>query len=103
MAAPITLTTSAAEFQVRPDGYLQAFLLKDGRKLSLDEPGVGAPADSDFVHAGGKDVHFTLDFQQAEVHEAVGKDGSGKAGGDTGAASRPLGNRAAACALARSV
>jgi hypothetical protein len=24
------LTTTAAEFQVRPDGYVQAFLLKDG-------------------------------------------------------------------------
>src|SRR5260370_37293933 len=60
---PAVLTTSAAEFQVTPDGYVQAFLLKDGQKLSLDEPNVGAPADSDFVRVGGKDVHFTLDFQ----------------------------------------
>src|ERR1039458_10575894 len=41
---PVTLTTSAAEFQVTPDGYVQAFLLldaqkKDGKKLSLDEMG----------------------------------------------------------------
>src|ERR1035438_7673772 len=42
----VVLTTSAAEFQVSPDGYVQAFLLKDGNKLSLDEPNVGAPASS---------------------------------------------------------
>ncbi len=75
---PVVLTTSAAEFQVRPDGYVQAFLLKDGKKLSLDEPNVGAPADSDFARIAGKDVHFTLDFQQAQVHEALGKMGPGK-------------------------
>ena len=80
---PVTLTTSAAEFQVTPDGYVQAFLLpsgqkKDGKKLSLDEPNVGAPSDSDFVRVAGKDVHFTLDFQQAEVHETIGKMGVGK-------------------------
>jgi alpha-galactosidase len=75
---PVVLTTSTAEFQVTPDGYVQAFLLKDGQRLSLDEPYVGAPADSDFVKVAGKDVHFTLDFQQAQVHEAIGKMGAGK-------------------------
>src|SRR5271155_3694536 len=75
---PVVLITSAAEFQLRPDGYVQAFLLKDGRRLSLDEPRVGAPADSDFVQIAGKDVHFTLDFQQAQVREAIGKMGAGK-------------------------
>jgi len=75
---PMTLTTSAAEFQVAPDGYVQAFLLQSGRKVSLDEPKVGSPAESDFVRVGGKDVHFTLDFQQVEVHEALGKLGAGK-------------------------
>ncbi|MGB8012633.1 MAG: alpha-galactosidase [Terriglobales bacterium] len=80
---PLTLTTSTAEFQVTPDGYVQAFLLpdpqnKDGKKLSLDEPNVGAPSDSDFVRVAGKDVHFTFDFQQAQVHEAIGKMGAGK-------------------------
>src|ERR1700737_2643278 len=80
---PVVLTTSAAEFQVMPDGYVQASLLpdgqkKDGQKLSLDEPNVGTPADSDFVRVGGKDVHFTLDFQQTQVHEAIGKMGAGK-------------------------
>src|SRR6202023_3133305 len=51
---------------------------KDGQKLALDDPHVGAPADSDFVRVGGKDVHFTLDFQQTQVNEAIGKMGAGK-------------------------
>ena len=75
---PIVFMTNAAEFQLRPDGYVQAFLLRDGRKLSLDEPGVGVPADSDFVRVAGKDVHFTFDFQRAQVQEAIGKMGVGK-------------------------
>src|SRR5437660_9732520 len=75
---PVVLTTSAAEFQVRPDGYVQAFLLRDGQKLSLDDPRVGAIADGDYVTVGGKEIHFTLDFQQVRVLEAVGKLGAGK-------------------------
>lgn len=75
---PVVLTTSSAEFQVRPDGYVQASLLKDGQKLSLDEPRAGVPADSDFVRVSGKDVHFALEFQSARVSEAVGKMGVGK-------------------------
>jgi len=75
---PVVLTTSGAEFQVRSDGYVQAWLLKDGQRLSLDEPRVGAPADSDFLREGAKDVDFTLEFQSARVLEAVGKMGVGK-------------------------
>src|SRR6202521_4667236 len=80
---PVGLATGAAGFQGGPDGYVQASLLpdgqkKDGQKLSLDEPNVGAPADSDFVRVGGKDVHFTLDFHQTQLHEAIGKMGCGK-------------------------
>jgi hypothetical protein len=75
---PAVFTTSAAEFQVRPDGYVQAFLLQDVRKLSLDEPRVGAPAESDYVVVDGKDVHFILDFQQAQELETIGAMGVGK-------------------------
>jgi alpha-galactosidase len=75
---PVVLTTNGAEFQVRPDGYIQAFLLKDGQKLSLDEPRLDAMSDSDYVLVGGQEIHFTLDFQQAQVLEAVGKMGAGK-------------------------
>ena len=74
----VVLTTSAAEFQVSPDGYVQAFLLKDGNKLSLDEPNVGPAAGSNFVSVAGKNVNFTLDLEHARVSDAVGKMGSGK-------------------------
>ncbi|HUM05353.1 MAG TPA: alpha-galactosidase [Terriglobales bacterium] len=75
---PVVFTTSTTEFQVRPDGYVQAFLLKNGKKLSLDEPRVGAAGDSDYLVLSGKEIHFTLDFEQAHVLEAVGKMGAGK-------------------------
>src|SRR5579863_4980580 len=35
---PIIITTSAAEFQVLPSGFVQATLLQDGKRLTLDEP-----------------------------------------------------------------
>jgi hypothetical protein len=75
---PAVITTSAAEFQIRPNGYVQASLIKDGHRLSLDEPRVGALSDSDYVVIGGKEVHFTSDFELAEVFEAYSKVGAGK-------------------------
>jgi alpha-galactosidase len=33
---PLLIKTSAAEFDVLPSGYVRAFLLKDGRRLTLD-------------------------------------------------------------------
>src|SRR5438105_1696885 len=75
---PVVLTTKTAEFQVLPSGYLQALLLKDGQRLTLDEPGQGTPAESDYLVQDGKEVYFTLDFSQAKVTEAVGKLGAGK-------------------------
>jgi len=75
---PIALTTSASEFRIRPDGYVLAFLLKNGNKLSLDDPSVGGLADSNFVRVGDKDLHFTLDLDHARVTEALGKMGPGK-------------------------
>ena len=75
---PVVLTTATAEFQVLSSGYVQAFLLKNGSKLTLDEPRLGTPTDSDYVVHDKKDVHFVLDFDQATVVEAIGKLGRGK-------------------------
>ena len=75
---PVVLTTTGAEFRVSPDGYVQAALLKDGQKLSLDDPRIGAPADSFLVRVGGKDLHFGLEFGSARVLDAIGKMGEGK-------------------------
>lgn len=75
---PVVLTTRTAEFDIQPSGYVQAFLLTGGKKLSLDAPRVGAPTDSDYISANGKPVRFVLEFAQAKVLEAAGKMGPGK-------------------------
>jgi alpha-galactosidase len=75
---PVVIQTNGAEFQVLPSGYIQGFLVKDGKKLTLDEPRVGAPAGSDYLVAEGKEVRFTLDFGNAKVLESQGKMGRGK-------------------------
>jgi alpha-galactosidase len=77
-SGPIVLTTSAAEFQILPSGYIQASLPRDGKKLSLDEPQEGNPAGSDYLVDAGSEVHFTPDLSHAKVEEATGKLGRGK-------------------------
>ena len=52
---PIVLTTGAAEFQILPSGYVQASLVKDGKRLTLDEPPSDGLAESEYVVSGGKD------------------------------------------------
>ena len=53
---PATITTATAEFRVLPSGYIQSSLLSN--KLTLDEPAVGVPTDSDYIVAGGKEMRF---------------------------------------------
>lgn len=72
---PIVLTTSSAEFQVLPSGYIQASLLKGDQKLTLDQPGANG---SDVLVQNGKPVQFTLDLAAAKIQESAGKLGSGK-------------------------
>jgi len=74
---PVVLKTATAEFNVLPSGYVQAFLLKDGKRLTLDEPLVGKPAASDYVMVAGKALSdFTLDFENVKVADARGKVGA---------------------------
>src|SRR5215467_5225062 len=75
---PVVLTTTTAEFQILPSGFVKATLLKDGKRLSLDEPGVGTSAVSGYLIHEGKDLLLTPDFSQAKVSEATGKLGRGK-------------------------
>ena len=75
---PLALTTSSASFEVSPTGYIQAFLLGEGKRLTLDDPKPGQPNESDFFTQNGTDVHFILDFDQASVLESIGKLGRGK-------------------------
>jgi len=75
---PVVVTTSTAEFQILPSGYLQATLLKDGKRLTLDDPAEGSAAGSGHIMHGGKDLEFISDFGQVKVLEATGKLGRGK-------------------------
>jgi len=75
---PVVLTTGAAEFQVLPSGQLQGTLLKDGKRLTLDEQGSGASAGGDFIVHEGKTLEFTSDFAKAKILDATGKLGRGK-------------------------
>src|SRR5262249_53605540 len=70
---PLVLTTSAAVFEVSSAGSVQAFLLRDGNRLTIDDPKQGQPSDSDYPVVAGKEVHFVLDFDQGKVQEATGK------------------------------
>src|SRR5215471_2220751 len=75
---PAVISTSAAEFQILPSGFLQATMVKDGKRLTLDEPGVGSTGGSDSIVHDGKEFDFVPDFSQAKVVEASGKLGRGK-------------------------
>jgi alpha-galactosidase len=75
---PVVITTRATEFRILSSGYIEAFLIQDGRKLTLDDPSAGSSAASDFVVVAGRPVHFSLDFADAKVADATGKLGTGK-------------------------
>jgi alpha-galactosidase len=75
---PIVVTTSEAEFQFLPSGFLQATLRKDGKRLTLDEPVVGSSGGSDSMIHEGKEFDFVPDFSQVIVSESSGKLGRGK-------------------------
>jgi alpha-galactosidase len=75
---PLVLTTTTSSFEVAPSGYVQAFLLRNGKHLTLDDPKPGAPNESDYFVQNGTDVHFILDFDQAKILESIGKLGRGK-------------------------
>ena len=71
---PAVLQTASAEFDVLPTGYVQAWLLKDGKRLTLDEPQPGPAASGNSVVSGGKEIHdFVFDFEHARISDAQGK------------------------------
>jgi alpha-galactosidase len=72
---PIVVTTSSAEFQILPSGYIQAALLKGDQRLTLDQP---SAAGSDLLLQNGKPVQFALDLGAAKVQDSSGKLGRGK-------------------------
>ncbi len=89
---PIVLTTSAAEFQILPSGFLQATLLKDGKRLTLDEPEVGSAGGSDSIVHEGKELDFMPDFCASESRGEHRQTWPRKASGDSGASSGSSGS-----------
>ncbi len=75
-AGPITITSSKAEFQILPSGYVTAALVQGGQKLTLDTS-ENAPA-SNSVNIDGKAASFTIDPASAKVTDATGKIGRGR-------------------------
>jgi alpha-galactosidase len=75
---PVLITTSSAEFQILPSGFLQGSLLKEGKLLTLDEPPVGSTGGSDSIVHEGTEFDFVPDFSRARVSESVGKLGRGR-------------------------
>jgi alpha-galactosidase len=68
---PLVLTTSAAEFDLSSAGYLSAFLLRDSKRLTMDDlQSVGG----DYVVVNGHEVRdFALDLDHAISSAATGK------------------------------
>jgi alpha-galactosidase len=72
----VVIKTSAAEFDILANGSLQTFLVKEGSRLTVDEPEGGASASGDYLVSAGKDIRdFTLDFPHVKVTDAHGKVG----------------------------
>jgi alpha-galactosidase len=71
----VVLSTASAEFDILPSGYIRAFLLRNGHRLTLDEPGTGLVPES--VSVNGRVIdHFHFDLAHARVSEAGGKIGA---------------------------
>jgi len=75
---PVIITTTTAEFQILPSGFLQATLRLSDKRVTLDEPVVGSTGGSDSIVSQGKELDFVPDFGQTKVVEASGKLGRGK-------------------------
>jgi alpha-galactosidase len=74
---PLVLRTSSAEFQLNANGYLQASLLRDGQKLTLDDAQADPQAGADALVLDGKQISdFVLDFAHARTAAASGRLGS---------------------------
>jgi alpha-galactosidase len=73
----LTLTTTNAAFEVSPAGYITSYLVRDGKRFTLDDATSG-PSSADYAVLNGANAHFILDLSHAQVNESGGKLGRGK-------------------------
>ncbi len=74
---PVAMRTATAEFDLLRTGYVRAFLLQDGKRLTLDEPQAGVVEPGITMMIGGEevsDIAFHLD--SARVTDVRGKLGT---------------------------
>jgi alpha-galactosidase len=71
---PVVITTATTQFQVNGAGYLQASLVRDGQKLTLDDAQADPQASADAVVSNGKQIaDFVFDFAHARVTGVSGR------------------------------
>jgi len=74
---PVTIKTPTAEFEILSSGYVRAYLLQDGKRLTLDDPGAEARTPGGYLVSDGKEIRdFVLDFGHVTTAEPRGKLGS---------------------------
>lgn len=72
---PVEIKSSAAEFDILPSGYVQAYLLEDGKRLTLDDP--DAQSAGDTIEVNGRSVAGSaFDAPRVKISDAEGKLGS---------------------------
>jgi len=77
-SGPITLRTTAAEFELTPSGNVQGFLLKNGARLTLDDSKDAPSTGSNYVVMNGKPKAIQLDLAHARIQDSQAKPGRGK-------------------------
>lgn len=72
---PVVIRTSTAEFDILRSGYIEAFLLKNANRGTLDDPDSATPPES--VIVDGKVInHFRFDFDHVNVSQPRGPIGT---------------------------
>jgi alpha-galactosidase len=74
-SGPVVIRTSTAEFDILRSGYIEAFLLKNGSRQTLDDPNSATPPESVIV-SGSVINHFRFDFDHVKVSQPRGKIGA---------------------------
>jgi len=72
---PLVVKTAVSEFDLTPKGYLQAFLIRNGKRLTLDDPAADA-AGGEATVAGKHARDFAFDLSKAVISDATGKLGT---------------------------
>jgi alpha-galactosidase len=66
----LAVRTAAAEFEISPSGYIRASLIRNGKKVTLDDPPTGVASPDGYPVVDGKPVEdFVLDLAHAKISD----------------------------------